>query len=203
MDIKSWLRKQPQPSHLLCDGKKVAVSTGPRKWADTAETVLSLGTVRLEALADDGTTLRVVELEAGEAAPAEDKGAKPGPDLAGLSKLGELAQLAQIIGNVSDQAAMRHQAAYAMAFAEFAKMNSAVLERLSAMEQSWVLSLNTIAEMRMQLVDAIAEAKHAEQDDSGGMVGQLLGAAMGGALEAPKPNGKANGKGAVKDKKPS
>lgn len=195
MDVKSWLRKQPQPHSVVCDGRKVLVATGPRKWAETAETIASLGTTRLEALSEDGTTLRVVELEAGEAAPAEDKGSKAGPDLAGLSKLGELAQLAQIIGHVSDQAAQRHQAAYAMAFTEFAKMNAAVMERLSGMEQSWILSLNTISDLRMQLVDAIADAKNAQEGSQDGLVTQLLGTAitngMGGGDKPKATNGKA------------
>lgn len=205
MDIKSWLRKAPQPVALLCDGKRVAVSDGPRKWADTLDTITSMGTTRLEALAADGTILRVVELTGGEVDQADEKQTPGAANLAALSKLGELAQLAQILGDISDRAAARHEGAYKLAFGEFGKINAAILDRLTAMEQSWIMSLNTIAELKMQLADAVAEAE-SKNEESGGLINNLLTSAAMGMGDAPapvKPNGKANGHGASKEKKPS
>lgn len=190
---------------LLCDGKRVAVSSGPRKWADTAETILSLGTTRLEAVGEDGTTLRVVELTADGVDQADEKQPAAAANMAALGKLSELAQLAQIIGDISDRAAARHEGAYKLAFGEYVKMNVAILERLSAMEQSWIMSLNTISDLKMQLADAIAEAQASKEGENGGLVGGLLSAAMGGGLETPaaapaKANGKANGHATAKGK---
>lgn len=177
MDIKWWLRKNPQPVTLLCDGKKVALASGPRKWADTVETIRAMGATRLEALSADGTVLRVVELDANEVDAQAEEEPEQKAALANVSKLTELAQLAQILGDISDRSARRHEAAYAMAFKEFAGMNAAVLERLSSMEQAWISSLNTISELKMQLADAIAEAKG---DNDNSMMGSIVAAAMSG-----------------------
>lgn len=205
MNLKSWLRRTPQPASLVCDGKKVAVGEGSRKWVDLVDTIVSLGTTRLEAVAPDGTILRVVELAGGEI-DQEEKQTPAAANLTALSKMSELAQLAQIIGDVGDRSAARHEAAYKLAFEEFGKINSAILDRLTAMEQSWIMSLNTIAELKMQVADVVADAR-SESEGNGGLVTSLLGAAMGGMGETPgagaKPNGKANGKTNGHGKKPS
>lgn len=191
MDIKYWLRKSPQPAVVLCDGKKIQVGTGPRKWAEMAETISSMGGVRLECLAADGTILRVTDVEAEPDKPAgsTDSGG-PARMPVGIS---DMAQLAIIIGNVCDAAARRHEAAYKMAFDSLSDIVKSNTDRTVAMEAAWIESLNHIAALRMQLADAMSS----EKEDG---LSEILSQAAGGFLAGKekkklvlKPRAKVNG----------
>lgn len=199
MDVKSWLRRQPQPAYLICDGKRVAVSSsGSRKWAETAETVLSVGASTVEAYDKDGTLLRRVDLETeGETAKPE---AAEASSVKGLEKLSELAQLATIIGDVGDRAARRQEAVFEKAFGALMAVVNSLSDRVVGMESAWVASLNQIAELRLALADAQAEARGKEEESmetalTKTIMEQGLSQAFGGKKSPPaKPHGKANGK---------
>lgn len=192
MDIKYWLRKSPQPAVVLCDGKKIQVGTGPRKWAEMAETISSMGGVRLECLAADGTILRVTDVESEPDKPAGSTDAGGGTARVPVG-ISDMAQLAIIIGNVADAAARRHEAAYKMAFDSLSDIVKSNTERTVAMEGAWIESLNQIAALRMQLADALSS----EKEDG---LSEILSQAAGGFLAGKekkklvlKPKAKTNG----------
>lgn len=202
MELRDWLRKNPQPAYLVCDGKKIAVSTsGSRKWAETAETVEGLGASAVEAYDKDGTLLRRTELEGDDGAAA--KKAAPETEVAGvkgLDKMSELAQLAAIIGDISDRSARRHEAVFQLSFNALMAVVQSLSERVIGMEQAWITSLNQIAELRLALADAQAEAKHANDESlENGLIQSVIGSQIEKmAKGGDKPNGKANGKPAGK-----
>ena len=185
---RSWLRRNPHPVRILADGKTIEIGQGPKKWAEAEETVLSLGATRIEAIGANGATLRACNFDSEEDSPAVEGGpAIPTPK---ANQLGDMAQLALIIGDISDRAARRHEESYRLAFGEMRQMFAAVLERQTATEQAWQLAINQIAQLKLEISEMAGQG----EDSAMG----ILGAAVMGQLPGPaappgKTNGKANG----------
>lgn len=181
--LRSWLRRNPQPVRILADGKTIEIGQGPKKWAEAEETVLSLGATRIEAIGPNGATLRACNFDDGEeGAPVEGAPAVAVPK---ATQLGEMGQLALIIGDISDRAARRHEESYRLAFGEMRQMFVAVLERQTHTEQAWQAAINQIAQLKLE----IAEMAGQSEDSAMG----ILGAAVMGQLPGPAAPQKTNG----------
>lgn len=165
MNLRSWLRREPQPVRVIADTRTIQVPAGPRKWAELEETILSIGATKVEAVGADGSLLRVVNLETEESSSG---GPAIGRSASGLS---EMAQMAQIIAEASDRAAQRHADAYRLAFEENTKLVGLLAERLGSLESSWMRTLDQLAEARQQT------------QESGGEVQALIAAALAGQAQ--------------------
>lgn len=176
MDLKRWFRREPHPAVILADGRKVVVPSGPRKWAELEETISSLGASKLEALGQDGSLLRVTNLEVEESAPSSSVAAKSGEP--------EYVTIARIIADSNDRACARLGEAYTVAFAENTKLVGILADRLSALETAWVGTINQLAEERM------AKAEEGEN----AMIGTVVAAMAAGEKGKVSPIRKGEGK---------
>lgn len=182
--LRSWLRRNPHPVRILADGKTIEIGQGPKKWAEAEETVLSLGATRIEAIGANGATLRACNFDSeDDALPVEGAPAVATPK---VNQLGELGQLALIIGDISDRAARRHEESYRLAFGEMRQMFAAVLERQTATEQAWQLAINQIAQLKLEISEMAGQGEESAMG--------ILGAAVMGQLPPAAPPGKTNGK---------
>ena len=182
--LRSWLRRNPQPVRILADGKTIEIGQGPKKWAEAEETVLSLGATRIEAIGPNGATLRACNFDDGEeGAPVEGAPAVAVPK---ATQLGEMGQLALIIGDISDRAARRHEESYRLAFGEMRQMFAAVLERQTATEQAWQLAINQIAQLKLEISEMAGQG---EESAMGILGAAVMGQLPGPAAPKPKTNG--------------
>lgn len=178
--LRAWLVRQPPPFTVVCtmpDGaeRRVRIGVSRSKWRDAEEACA--GAVRLEALTEDGDTIRVCDLEG-------SPGSRPAPPPVD-GKADErimLREIAALLSSTADQAAARHEAAYRCAFEHQTLMLRAVLERLLGLEKAWQKAL-----MQGPVDDAPADA-------NGPLVAQVLSLLAGGALGGGASNGAAEKK---------
>lgn len=173
MNLRSWLRREPQPARVVADTRTIQVPSGPRKWAELEETIISIGATKVEAIDREGNLLRVVNLETEESTSGAAMGKPSGA-------LSEMAQMAQIIAEAGDRAALRHADAYRLAFEENTKLVGLLADRLGSLETAW-----------MRTLDQLAEARQSQQEQGSGEVQALIAAALAGqaqgAAAPPKP----------------
>lgn len=192
MNVKSWLRRVPQPVKLRFDRKKIVrVGEGKTKWRDIIDMVTLEQPSVLEALDADDVVLRMTELadaEAKEEDAAAAKEPKLPPEFAVLQAFGKLLLDAYVKG------AEQHAKAYELAFGENTKLVTAL--SMQARNQQQVIEAQLSARLEAAgeggSVGGIAELF------SGPMGPMLLGAAQKflAAPESPHVNGKATKKGA-------
>lgn len=175
MNVRSWLRRVPQPSSLRCDGKKtIQVGQGKNKWRDAVQTLEALQPSLVEALNEDGAVIRVAHLN-----DDDDQGDAKAP----LPSEGqsEQAQLAALILEATDRGAQRHADAYALAFGKMTDLVGILANRLQGLEVAWQKTL----EARAADLAAAAPADQAEAGIAG-----LLASVVASQASPPAPNGK-------------
>lgn len=139
MNVKSWLRRVPQPTTLRLDRKKVLrIGEGKTKWRDVLDAIELEQPSILEALDSDGAVIRITELAA-----AEEKSAEPGKDEKPQS---ELAQLGRMLLDAYRAGADQHAKAYELAFAENTKLVGVLADRLGGLETAWQQTLERRAD---------------------------------------------------------
>lgn len=187
MNLKSWLRRVPQPHSLRLDDKKVLrISEGKNKWRDILDAVALEQPVKVEALDTDGNVIRVTQL-----ADPEDK-----QDEAGAAKpKSELAELGALIAGAYKSGAEQHAAAFQLAFAENTKLVQVLAERLGGLEKAWQTTLEQRAAEYMQQGGGSGEGIDGLMNGPMGPLLQALAVKTLGSSEAPaKPPVKTNGK---------
>lgn len=188
MNLKSWLRRVPQPVKIRAGKAILVVGEGKNKWRDCIEQIEHMQPSRLEALDADGNIIRGVDLESeGEGEPgSRARGKDENTD-------SELVRLARIISEAHDQGAQRMATAFGNAFQEYGALIGTLSQRLTAVEGSW----QALLAQRAQDVENGASGT----DPLQGMMAQMIaGKMMSVGTEAPKPNGKGkNGKKRVVD----
>ena len=134
MNLKSWLRRVPQPHSLRLDDKKVLrISEGKNKWRDILDAVALEQPGKVEALDTDGNVIRVTQLA--------DPDDKPGEEPGGPKPKSELAELGALIAGAYRAGAEQHAAAFQMAFTENTKLVQVLAERLGGLEKAWQSTL--------------------------------------------------------------
>lgn len=179
MNLKSWLRRVPQPQKLRCDGKKtVLVGQGKNKWRDALITIEGLQPSLLEALDGDDAVIRATQLQGDD---DDEGGAKP----VDAKDDDQLSRIARIVLEATDAGAKRHAEAYQLAFQENTKLVALLADRMSKLEGAWQTTLeNRAAEL----------AAGAGGDEALGPLLTMLAPLMA-KMEQPKklpakPNGK-------------
>lgn len=187
MNLKSWLRRVPQPHSLRLDDKKTLRigENGKNKWRDVLDAVALEQPSKVEALDADGNVIRVTQL-----ADPEDKGEEESDAKRPKS---ELAELGALIGKAYADGAAAHAKAYELAFGENTKLVGLLAERLGGLEKAWQSTL----EQRAAELGAAAGGDGIDGLMNGPM-GPLLQAlamkTLGAGGDAPKPPVKTNGK---------
>ena len=158
IDLHHWLRRVPVPSKLRLDGKKILIiGSGKSRWRDAVEHVQTMRPALLEAMNDDDHVLRVTEKLAGtEEEETDEEAAKK---FAGQT---QLAQLAGILMEVGDRAALRHGEAYSLAFEKNNQLVQMLVDRLTGAEAA-------LEQMR-GLVGELKEGG----DETGNVIGKLI-----------------------------
>jgi hypothetical protein len=186
--LRRWLRREPHPVRLRCDGRDVAVGTGNNKWRDTEDSVVALSPSKVEALDANGVLLRVYRLDGDE---DEDKGAEEEKPKT------ELEAMARMLLEAHDAGAQRHAEAYALAFTKMVELVQILSTRLGGLETAWQRAMKETARAQ---ADALLAAQEAQQneDPAGQAIAMMAAAAMGGspatqAAAGAAANGATNG----------
>jgi len=187
MNIRTWLRKSPNPVKLLIGKTIVQVPDSRTKWAEIEQTIVSTAEDgdRIACLDAAGAVLRSMTYDCENA--DETPAAKPGDS--------ELVLLARELNVAADNGARRHEAAYAMAFDRITGLCQTISDRLSAMETMWSKAM--LAQARAQADAIVAAARATEAQNGSGesdmmkMLGPMIGPMMAGMASPPAapPNG--------------
>lgn len=163
MNLKSWLRRQPMPTKLRLDGKRLLViGNGKTKWVECLRSIDQLQPTTLEALNEEEHVLRVTTLKG---APEDDQDEDEKPS----SKMTELATLARIITESNDRAAERHERAYALAFEKNYDLVQVLSDRMAGLETAWQTAL---AQRAKDLETRESETE--EEDPGAAAIGRLF-----------------------------
>lgn len=175
MNLRRWLSRTPAPASLRCDGQAMKLEGGRNQYATAERSIETLNPSKLEALGADGSILRVLNFAAASAEPDVDKAAPVVES--------ETAQLARVIGDVGDRAALRHAEAYQAAFNALMSLTTVLAKRLTSIEMAYHRNI-------MQRANQTVEVEG--EDELDGMAkAMMMQTLMGGALQqAPPPNGK-------------
>lgn len=173
VNLRSWLRRNPQPASVRVDGRSIPMGTGARRWADVEATILAVGGSSLEALDASGQLLRATQLD-GECA---DTSATPGQPRASapVSTLDQgalLGQFAQLLSAAYQQGASATRESYALAFTENTNLVKLLANRLGSLEVAWQRAMTQTAQLQAEV------AQGSSSDDS---VLSLLGPALAAA----------------------
>lgn len=193
-NIRTWLRKSPEPVKVQIGRTTIAVPNSRTKWADIVATIEATAEDgdKIVALDAGGVVLRAFVFEASEIEP-EDEAAAP----AAKGGQTELVALARELNIAADNGAKRHEAAYLMAFERITGLCQTISDRLSAMEAMWSKAM--LAQARAQADSIVAAAQARGGDDDPNSVMKLLGPMLGPALAnmvekaSPPPNGQKKG----------
>lgn len=177
MNLRSWLRRQPQPARLRCDGQHVMVGTGPTRWKDALAAIEAIDPQRVEALDGAGVVLRACSLR--------EDGDVDGASQDETSGRTEVVQLATLISEAHDRGAARHEAAYHKAFEQLTGLVGLIANRLGVMETAWQKAMVAQANAHARLIEAQAEAN--DQDPMAQVMGMLAPQVIeGGKSQAEK-----------------
>lgn len=175
MNVRSWLRRVPQPAKIRLDGKKVVrVGEGKNKWRDVVDVILTDHPHIVEALDSEGDVIRVTELEADGSESSQDARDEQSKGST------ELAQIAAIIKESWLEAAKANQAQYEGIIAKYTELAQLVVNRN--------VQLETTVEKTWE--EKAAEIASGNGDLAGimnGPLGVLINAVMGRMLEGKKP----------------
>lgn len=181
VNLRSWLRRTPQPAYVLVDGRKVPMGTGSRRWAELESTIQAIGGERLEAIGADGELLRATQLDATapelDASSAAVHTARPA---SGMTHEALLGQFAQLISAAYQQGATATRESYAIAFTENTALVKLLANRLGSLEVAWQRAMTQTAQLQAEV------AQGSTGEDS---VLSLLGPALA-AANAAASNGK-------------
>lgn len=181
MNLRSWLRRKPEPVRVKADDIVIAVPDSPRKWSELEETILAKGASRVECYDATGTLLRAMSLDEGTDEPAKANAASPEETM--------LVRFAELLTQASDASAARHADAFTHAFNTMATITKTISDRLYVMEKNWQAAMIATAQAQAQVVAAQAEAE-AAQTGNDGVLGAVVQGFLQGQGHAEKPNGK-------------
>lgn len=193
MNVKSWLRRHPQPTRLRFDRKKEyrIAEQGKAKWRDALDAIALEQPSVLEALGEDGVVLRVTELNDPDA-KEEDEKKKPSEWASLMVPAGLLEHFADLYADAYRLGAEQHAKAYVLAFGE----NTKLVTALSSQARSLQTSLEAQLAARLEMAEAGGE------EGIAGLMNGPLGPLLLGmgqkflAAAGDKANGKHTKKGA-------
>jgi hypothetical protein len=130
MNLKEVLRRTSGLAAIRCGDDVVRLTESRGRYAEAARAILALDPDRIELLDEHGAVLRIVNLR-------DDDDADVDGSAGDNMSVGDLAQLARVLGEVADRAAMRHAQAYQAAFEAQTSLVRLIAERLGSLEKAW------------------------------------------------------------------
>jgi hypothetical protein len=185
-NVRAWLQRKPQPVRLVTeDGTEIAVGSGRSKWSVAEANIAELAPAEVRALDAGGRLLRMLSF-------ASD-GQPDGDGFKITNQHDRDIKIAEIIAKVSDQSALRHEAAYKAAFEKMAFLVELLVRRLTAAESQTVRLQNMLERQAAELATQTGEDQDnvMEKMIQTMMVQQFM---QPPKAVAAKPNGKGNGK---------
>ncbi len=190
INLKSWLRRHPQPYKLRTDlGKVLMVGDGRSKWADLEATLATLAPQSLEALDANDQVLRATRLEMEDEI---EQSTKSSEDRKGQREA-TYVQIARLLNEAHDAGAKRVGEGYLNCFEKLYALVDILSQRLVGIERAYQ------AQIDQRASDALAMVEAAKSGGSGpldGLIGQMVADAMtkqpaAAAAKTPPANGKA------------
>lgn len=182
MKLIAWVKKTPQPSYFVADGKRIEVGDRGSKWADIVRTITTLGASKLEAYSRDGALLRAVTLDTGDDddAPEDEKSkAAKGNQCAHCGA--SLAHFATLLADAYQRGAQSQAQAYGVSFTENTNLVTLLANRLHSVEGAWQKLIFTNARL-------VAESGVVAEDTSDPLLQALiLGAQQAKQAQAAQP----------------
>lgn len=185
--LRRWLKQNPTPHSIRCDGKNVLkIQNHSSRWAEAEQSIVAMGCAIVEALAADGEVLRAFSIrEPEEEREPSQKEEWPASDDA---------QMAKVITAACDRAATRHETIFKYSFDKLEAMYTAQSLRLeeaqtrcARLEAALFRAYEKIANYEAERDDAPdAEGTSAEV-----LLGQVLAGAASKVMGAG--NGASNG----------
>jgi len=181
MNVKSWLRRNPQPAKLTLDGTTVPIGTGPKRWQEACDTIDAMDGSRLQAHDASGAVLRATTLdrETDDDAPA-----------ATSSTSNDLQHLATLLATAWKDGAEVGRRKEDDGFNKLVVVVEIMSTRLAQIETAWQQMLVVQSELYAEL----AEARASEGEGEGSVMG-IIGQAMAERSvkkKLPAANGKAS-----------
>lgn len=185
-NIRSWLRKKPEPSHIRCsctDGVarviKIDAKSG-RRYHDAETSITEMGATKLEALDPKGHTLRMCELET----PEDERPAVE----AKSAQEHSVVLIARELALAYKTGATQHREQTDLAFSKFNELLSIIFSRLAQIENRQAREWNA----RFRSVDAAGDGGDDQTALAQQMFMAFLQAQQPGAVpSAAKANGAA------------
>jgi len=194
-NLKSWLRRQPQPASIRYttsddEERTLELSGNARnRWSEAAEALESANAVRIEALSKDGSVLRITKREEednGEVHDAIERQEK--------NRAKETASLALVL----DAQGRRISEAFNAGADAASRGQDNLVQVVNILTAQWSATMQSLHNVSMNLAKLARGAGVEEDDDGmGQQMQQLLGIAamkmmgMNGApTDTPPPNGK-------------
>jgi len=150
MNLRSWLRRSPQPVALRTDdGKTIRIGEGRKKWSDAETVVAEMQPAALSALDRDGNVTRVTRFDRedeDELEDVEEKKAESKAQQASREREHRDVQIARLLIEAADKAAARHETAYAVGFRHYGELVEVLSKRLTGLELAWQKTLDQRAE---------------------------------------------------------
>lgn len=176
MNLQSWLRRQPQPTYVMCGDQKISIGTGRRRWADAITSIFSYESAQVVAMDQKGSVLRVVQREEIDDQPEAET---PAADVTDNQK--DMAQVAQVFAEAYATAHEQARETSSRGYELLAKFAELSFQRLSAIEKAYGQLLSAHARM--------VEAQAGETGDGlESAIGDMIMGKMG--ITAPtRPNG--------------
>lgn len=184
-ELTKWLARAPQPSTLRverADGEKdtVRVGVSRSRWRD-AESAVGNDAIRIAALADDGSVLRVWESENAEEAREKSKPTVEQAQAATLQRFAEL------LTDACDRAVGRHTEFVNVAFQQLGALVQLYATRNAMLEKAW-------HKLLVETAEAQAEAQPDPSDAIVGGIMQMGMAQLANGQNGAAPKAQAKGK---------
>lgn len=130
MNLRRWLSRTPQPAVVRVDGQKLNLAQGRNQWSDAVKAIETLNPRRVEAMAADGSILRVLDWQKAADEPDEDEKPKAAPEDRDV-------QLARILVDAGDKGAARVVEAFRGGFDTLMTLVTVMAKRQTTLEAAY------------------------------------------------------------------
>ena len=167
--LRTWLRRNPQPSAVLADDKRVEVPKGSRPWHELEATIVAMGPAKITLLDGTGSILRVKDLTT-----------DPSPESEPTAVGSDLQTLAKLLADAYEKGAKSYAPLLDNAMAFIERQG----QRLASMERD-IERLRTL-NAKLQ-ADLLIEQSLPEDTGEGGLTNALLAGVLQAQGETPTP----------------
>jgi hypothetical protein len=179
-DLNKWLRRNPQPTTVMADDQKIAMSGGGRQFRDMVRTIEGLSPKKLTLLDKGGAIIRALDLGTEVEKSEDDEKPKAG---GGVNSDNELIVFASLIGEAYDKAAHASNPLITNAMELVQRQG----ERLAKAEAEIDRLRNHTNKLMLENAELRAQQMTVVDDGEGGILGAIAQGYAAQQMQAAKP----------------